>query len=619
MSYVSLVCLLIGSLSISLWCRRVDPGRWFRLRAMLRAAWPIGFTFWASVQLAELFAAQTGRTISSAARTIELSAAALPCLPIVLAPRRFRAWAATLVVLTLALLVFADSIFHRQFGVTISAELLTRVGDAWTVRTTWLPMLVWSDSASALVMTAAIVMGALHGRELQEIGGWKLRVAELLVVGVAALPAILAARAEALAMDPVAPTNALRAGVLQAHWIDLARKYETRAGSLSQEELESIRNELDRRRAPFPSRPLRHHNIILLQVESLNAWVLDLSLGDRKVMPNLARFRDLGASFELLDQTASGRSSDSDFLALCSQHPLPSAVVAVAHTENDVIALPGLLREHGWSTHSVSCDPPELWVTARRHSRYGIERSAFRDDLAVGKTSDCDRIVLRRLASEVRGWSRPFFGWAVTLSMHSPHTPPQDAERIAMDHLAGSMLGDYLDTAHDTDKQLGELFDALASLGLLRDTLVVIYGDHAEHTMMEPELLEAVIPDRVRADSTWKSRVPLIVIGPGVETKRLSTAGGLIDVAPTVLRLLGMGIPRVMMGRSLLERPDGWVTRWDDTTASRELLWQGGHCRETRGRVLSPEPCQEMVSAARQERALSNRMTRTNSFVELAR
>ena len=47
--------------------------------------------------------------------------------------------------------------------------------------------------------------------------------------------------------------------------------------------------------------------------------------------------------------------------------------------------------------------------------------------------------------------------------------------------------------------------------------------------------------------------VPLIVVEPDLEGKKLRQGGRLADIAPTVLELLGLPIPEQMTGEPLLK------------------------------------------------------------------
>ena len=104
-----------------------------------------------------------------------------------------------------------------------------------------------------------------------------------------------------------------------------------------------------------------------------------------------------------------------------------------------------------------------------------------------------------------------------------------------------------------TDAQVGRLLDALAALpgDVAQHTAVVVTADHgeafAEHGMSwhGVELWEELV------------RVPLMVYVPGVAPRRVEVPRSQIDLAPTLLGLLGLprpaeGAPDAMSGESLL-------------------------------------------------------------------
>jgi len=96
------------------------------------------------------------------------------------------------------------------------------------------------------------------------------------------------------------------------------------------------------------------------------------------------------------------------------------------------------------------------------------------------------------------------------------------------------------------DSQIERIFDSLRQKNLLEKTIVVIVADHGENfnhgeffdhgKMFEQDL-----------------HVPLILYYPGVEPKKVDATVSLIDIAPTILRLLNIPPGKEMAGKNLLE------------------------------------------------------------------
>ena len=116
------------------------------------------------------------------------------------------------------------------------------------------------------------------------------------------------------------------------------------------------------------------------------------------------------------------------------------------------------------------------------------------------------------------------------------------------------------------DAELRKLLSDLEKKGLLQDAVIVITADHGEEFREHGRMLHG------RALYNETVRVPLIVVAPGYEGGRVVDENvSLLDVAPTILGLAGVPIPKSFEGRSLvplLQRPgllgaiDAWWQRW---------------------------------------------------------
>jgi arylsulfatase A-like enzyme len=96
------------------------------------------------------------------------------------------------------------------------------------------------------------------------------------------------------------------------------------------------------------------------------------------------------------------------------------------------------------------------------------------------------------------------------------------------------------------DAQIGKVLGELTALGLDKNTIVILWGDHGWH----------LGDDRVWGKHTlfeWALRSPLIISVPGTQkgaycSKVVST----IDIYPSLMQLSGLPMPYNTMGKSLL-------------------------------------------------------------------
>ena len=124
--------------------------------------------------------------------------------------------------------------------------------------------------------------------------------------------------------------------------------------------------------------------------------------------------------------------------------------------------------------------------------------------------------------------------------------------------LAGSThqhLGGYYGMVKRLDEAYGRLHDALKSLELDDDTIVLFTSDHGCHFKTRNN-------EYKRSCHESSIRVPTVLTGPGFRGGQLQELVSLIDLPPTLLDAAGLEIPDQMQGRSLMPLLRGGVADW---------------------------------------------------------
>ncbi|MBM7567194.1 sulfatase-like hydrolase/transferase [Paenibacillus sacheonensis] len=127
-------------------------------------------------------------------------------------------------------------------------------------------------------------------------------------------------------------------------------------------------------------------------------------------------------------------------------------------------------------------------------------------------------------------------------------TPPDLA---ALGGTAAQHLGGYYGMVKRLDEALGRLNDALRSLGLAEDTVILFTSDHGCH-------FKTRNAEYKRSCHDSSIRVPTALIGPGFSGGgRLKRLVSLVDLPPTLLDAASIPVPDEMEGRSLLRELRG--------------------------------------------------------------
>jgi multidrug efflux pump subunit AcrA (membrane-fusion protein) len=147
-------------------------------------------------------------------------------------------------------------------------------------------------------------------------------------------------------------------------------------------------------------------------------------------------------------------------------------------------------------------------------------------------------------------------------------------KRNHYDHLDATPNLDYIADLYDgevayLDFEINRLFEHLGELGVLDETLVVLFGDHGENmTGHDAWFDHAGLYDSV-------VRVPLIIWGPGlVPQGRVDSMVQLVDIMPTVLDIVGLPQVDGIDGQSLLPVMRQEVATHRDAVYLSECTWQ---------------------------------------------
>ncbi len=176
-------------------------------------------------------------------------------------------------------------------------------------------------------------------------------------------------------------------------------------------------------------------------------------------------------------------------------------------------------------------------LTPYRRSRFGFGRVSHRHIEAEAMTDE----VLGEVGAIVEAGEPPSFVWAHYFDVHEPY---QDTSFGARD------VDRYDGEIRNVDRALARLIRS-ARERLTRPLVVVVTADHGE---------EFGDHGGVYHGSTLyqeQIRVPLIIHVPDLAPRRVPTPVELVDVAPTLLALVGAPVPTSMRGDDLRPLLDG--------------------------------------------------------------
>lgn len=306
---------------------------------------------------------------------------------------------------------------------------------------------------------------------------------------------------------------------------------------------------------------LKGKNVIFLQIESLENFVINKTANGQEITPFLNKLTKEGLYFSnFYEQNNAGNSIDCDFLVNTSVFPLGDEITALNYGVNTYSnSLPKILESEGYTTISTHAEEPGEfnWSEIHRNSfdsetLWSIRDYKYEETVGYGLS---DKSFLRQIAEKVENEDKPFFIQAPTLSSHGPFNIDKKYRELNLPkEIDENYLGGYFESVHYTDKQIEMFFNMLQEEGLLDNTVVVIYGDHTGvHKYYNDSIQELSYEG-----DWWKEvdhKIPLIIYSKDMPNKEITAHGGQVDLIPTVSYLLGVDKEKYIntsMGRNLV-------------------------------------------------------------------
>lgn len=335
-------------------------------------------------------------------------------------------------------------------------------------------------------------------------------------------------------------------------------------------------------------------NVILLTVDCLRADHISILGYPKKTSPNLDSLSGTGVLFS--QAISVGCWTLSSFKSIfTSTYPLMHG--GQLYITKSTITVAQVLQEHGYHTGAFHSNP---WLLSRYgyHNGFdsfdeGLQDSSVEGSLYKAKTlvkriigtgnglhKFLDKAYLAIMGSRARSdaavinkkglsWLHDnrdnFFLWLHYMDLHEPcgissrfMSPLRRVRALPLQQRASNspigltpkdvneLIDLYDREIHYVDKALASLMRSLKRDGFLDDTFVIVTADHGQQFMEHGLVFHDVhLYDEL-------VHVPLVIIGPGLASGTISQQVSLLDLAPTILDIIGIEKPKTFLGKSLL-------------------------------------------------------------------
>lgn len=279
-------------------------------------------------------------------------------------------------------------------------------------------------------------------------------------------------------------------------------------------------------------------NLVIVLEESLGATFVE-SLGGLPVTPELEKLKHQGWWFENLYSTGT-RSVRGIEAVVSGFMPTPAqSVVKLSLAQQHFYTLGSALAEQGYHNSFVyggeaHFDNMRAFFTGNGFAEV-IDMASIENPVFIGSWGASDEDLFRTAHQHLmqrHQQGQPFFSLIFSSSNHTPFEFPDG--RISLHEQPKNTVNNAVKYA---DYALGQFIAQAQQSAYWQDTVFLIVADHDNRVYGN---------NLVPVD---KFHIPALILGADIQPKRITPVASQIDLAPTLLSLLGISAQTPMIGR----------------------------------------------------------------------
>ena len=308
-------------------------------------------------------------------------------------------------------------------------------------------------------------------------------------------------------------------------------------------------------------------NVIVLQLESMQEFVLNKTINNKEITPNLNKFINENIRLSNMYMQSYSTTADSEFSTVTSLYPVENGMAYSRYYKNTYDDIFKMFHQKDYTTSYMHGNYGYFWNRTNVYNNMEVDHVELKD--AFADTSEdvmgylSDELLYRQAVEKLSNYDAPFISYIVAASSHTGFTLDglQDRSKVSIDvgKYKDTFFGNYLESANYADYAFGIFIDELKKADLYDDTVIILYGDHNGLDMYNNEMIEFLSElDGNVTDVDIKLNYIRVLAGmriPGISNLRIDKPVSKLDIKPTLAYLCNLD-SGVSLGTNMLAKKD---------------------------------------------------------------
>ncbi|MFS0872404.1 LTA synthase family protein [Paenibacillus xylanilyticus] len=484
-----------------------------------------------------------------------------------------RMWAYLALNLVLSGIFFAAIMYYKYYGVIVNYHALAQVNQVTSVKSSMFSLLdpyylfIFADILiiGGILIRRRIKLGAAERQEKMPLDRRSRRRVASVILIMSLVICMLNIYPNRASMSEI--TQAEQMGILgyEAYTILADRPDKpVPLDEIDQDRIDQVKQTTEIN-AIVDSGAAKGRNVIVLQLESFQNFLIGLKVDGQEVTPNLNQLAQESLYFpNFYQQVGQGNTSDAEFVVNTSFYTPPNGAASTVYADKALPSLPKLMSDNGYQTATFHSNDVRFWNRDQLYEAlgfdqyYDIDYFGTEDSIAFSASDEVLYTKTLDKLEEMQAAGSPFYAQIISMSAHHPYHLPESKVSLTLPaRYKDTLPGNYLVSQHYADQAVGQLIEGLKQRGLWDNSLLVVYGDHLGLPIYsldrdDKELMKEIYGrEYTSADMI---NIPLIVTAPGITpAEQLEQIGGQVDILPTIAGLTGASLQNQLhFGQDLL-------------------------------------------------------------------
>ena len=309
-------------------------------------------------------------------------------------------------------------------------------------------------------------------------------------------------------------------------------------------------------------------NVILLQLESLQNFVINKKINDKEITPNINKFLNENIKINNMIIQSYSTTADSEHSAMSSLYPLENGMAFAQYSGNKYNDIFDLYKEKNYYTVYMHGNEETFWNRKNVYNAMQIDEIDFIDsfdpDSELINNWISDEALYKQAVEKLKKTDTPFFTSIVASSSHTGFDLPgldNKYQKVSIDvgKYKDTYFGNYLEAVNYADYAFGAFIEKLKEENLYDDTVIFIFGDHYGMQMHNEEMLDFIKEcdhelNNVETEINYVNVVCGIKI-PEIENIEIEKTVSKLDIKPTLSYICGLS-DEVSLGTNIFGTKD---------------------------------------------------------------